>query len=85
MDLNDYYEELFKLYVETFSTLKKNYKENFPKLLRRFDIRFRLAYSLEIEFNDSISYTKTKGTKDAYKELHKLSNFWFAFRDVFLE
>ena len=52
---------------------------NSSRLLRLFDIRFRLAMDIKISFNTTVSYTKSKDVRDTYSLLFQLTEFWNAF------
>lgn len=58
-------------------------QEGLPRKIRQFDIRFRLACSLQISFDDELSYTKTESTKKTYRGLIQLNDLWFAYEGLF--
>ncbi len=80
-------ERLFKFYFEKYLSkldeLKELTEEDFPRSLRLFDIRFRLALSLQISFDNSISYTKTETTRKTYRLILKLNDLWFAYEGLY--
>jgi hypothetical protein len=70
-------------YLECIDELRELCDGVLPRRMRQFDIRFRLACSLQISFDSSLSYTKTESTKKTYKELMQLNDLWFAYEGLF--
>lgn len=50
--------------------------ENIPRELRLFDIRFRLAIDLIVDYMGNVSYTKTPVVKRNYAQQMKLMELW---------
>ena len=73
----------FNSYKAKFEVLKELYEDDFPKLLRLFDIRLRLALSLKIGFDNTISYTKTETTRKTYNLILRLNDLWFAYEGLY--
>lgn len=84
IDVNDTIFEMdFETYKSRFIELKELSEYELPKTLCLFDIRFRLALSLQIGFDNTISYTKTKKTRKTYNLILKLNNIWFAYEGLY--
>lgn len=77
------YEQLFEEYTELFSTYYELMEYEIPRSLRLFDIRFRLALSLQVSFDSQISYTKTESTRRTYALIFKLNDLWFAYEGLY--
>ena len=73
----------FDYYKLRFDELKELTEDKLPKSLKLFDIRFRLALSLQIGFDSNISYTKTETTKKTYHLILKLNDLWFAYEGLY--
>lgn len=73
----------FDTYKTKFDELKELSEDDFPKSLRLFDIRLRLALSLQIGFDNSISYTKTETTRKTYNLILRLNDLWFAYEGLY--
>lgn len=70
-------------YLECVEELKELCDGVLPRSIRQFDIRFRLACSLQISFDSDFSYTKTESTKRTYRGLIQLNDLWFAYEGLF--
>lgn len=77
------FNELFEFYISKYNELKELTEDEFPKPLRLLDIRLRLALSLQIGFDNTISYTKTKTTRKIYSLILKLNDVWFAYEGLY--
>lgn len=77
------YEQLFADYSQQFSIFYTRMEYEIPRSLRLFDIRFRLALSLQVSFDSQISYTKTESTRRTYALILKLNDLWFAYEGLF--
>jgi hypothetical protein len=64
------YEELYSNYASLLQD------ENIPRELRLFDIRFRLAIDLVVDYKGKVSYTKTPVVKNNYAQQMKLMELW---------
>jgi hypothetical protein len=64
------YEKLFNNYASLLQD------ENIPRELRLFDIRFRLAIDLVVDYKGNVSYTKTPIVKNNYAQQMKLMELW---------
>lgn len=83
VDNNTFFENDFKIYKTKFDELNELTEDDFPKSLRLFDIRFRLALSLQIRFDSTISYTKTETTRKTYNLILRLNDIWFAYEGLY--
>lgn len=70
-------------YLKCVEELKELCDGVLPRGVRQFDIRFRLACSLQISFDSDFSYTKTDSTKRTYRGLMQLNDLWFAYEGLF--
>jgi len=71
--------KLFSSYEELYKTYDSNLREHNHKIsrqLRVFDIRFRLAIDLKIDYIGEVSYVKTKDVKETYILTLKLMDLW---------
>ena len=75
--------QCFNDYKDKFDDLIKLSEVDFPNSLRLFDIRFRLALSLQVGFDSSISYTNTETTRKTYSLIVRLNDLWFAFEGLY--
>lgn len=73
----------FDEYKLKFKNLNELYENQIGKSLRSFDVRFRLALSLQIGFDNEISYTKTENTRKTYNLIFKLNEYWFAYEGLY--
>lgn len=73
----------FNNYKLKFDELKELTEDNLPQNLKLFDIRLRLALSLQVGFDSSISYTSTENTKKTYSLILKLNDLWFAYEGLY--
>lgn len=73
----------FNIYTTRFDELEELLFDDFPNSLRLFDIRFRLALSLQIGFDTTISYTRTETTRKTYSLIIRLNDLWFAFEGLY--
>jgi hypothetical protein len=80
---NTIFDTDFEIYKTKFDELKELAEDDFPKSLRLFDIRFRLALSLQIGFDNTISYTKTETTRKTYNLILRLNDIWFAYEGLY--
>ena len=72
--------EKYSDYTKKFEKLKAKHEgQKFPRLLKLFDIRFRLALDMKISFHGEVSYTKTKRVGDTYALLFQLTELWNAY------
>ena len=70
-------------YLQCVDSLRELYDGDLPREIRQFDIRFRLACSLQISFDSTFSYTKTERTRKTYRTLIELNDLWFAYEGLF--
>lgn len=70
-------------YLRCIDELKELCDGELPRGIRQFDIRFRLACSLQISFDSDFSYTKTESTRKTYRGLMQLNDLWFAYEGLF--
>ena len=70
---------LFRQYQSKFDDLRNLMEDELPRSLRLFNIRFRLAVDIEIDFKGKISLTKTKQVRDTYILIVKLMEAWNAY------
>lgn len=70
-------------YFDSIDELKELCEGELPRKIRQFDIRFRLALSLQISFDSSFSYTKTESTRKTYKALMEVNDLWFAYEGLY--
>jgi hypothetical protein len=77
------FEKQFEIYKRKFAELRELAEDDFPKTLMVFDIRFRLALSLQIGFDTAISYTRTETTRKTYKLILMLNELWFAYEGLY--
>lgn len=75
--------KLFEKYNESFNRLIGLPQYELPRSLRLFNIRFRLAIDIQIDFKGEISLTKTKQVRDTYVLLIKLMEIWNAYEALF--
>lgn len=73
----------FNTYKQKFEELKELTEANLPRNLSLFDIRLRLALSLQIGFDNSISYTNTDTIRKIYRLILKLNDLWFAYEGLY--
>ena len=73
----------FDSYKLKFDELKELTEDKLPQSLKLFDIRLRLALSLQVGFDSSISYTSTETTRKTYSLILKLNDLWFAFEGLY--
>ena len=79
MNNNLYDEKLFEQYKQVFDQIGKRIGEDDFRTLRLFDIKLRLALGIIIDFDSTISYTRTKITRETYISLVKLTELWNAY------
>ena len=77
------YIEAFNTYKLKFDELKELTEDNLLQNLKLFDIRLRLALSLQVGFDSSISYTSTETTRKTYGLILKLNDLWFAYEGLY--
>ena len=77
------FQQDWESYKSKLNSLKELTDNELPRYLRLFDIRFRLALSLQISFNQTISYTNTETTRKTYKLILKLNDLWFAYEGLY--
>ena len=80
---NQIIKKLFGQYNSNYKKLKGLLLGNIPRSLRVFDIRFRLALDIQIDFNGEVSYTKTKEVRETYILITKLMETWNAYEALF--
>lgn len=76
------FDKEYKKYEADYENYLTKAKSSFPQYLRLSNIRFRLTLSKRIGFDSSISYTKTKRTREIYRYLFKLNDAWFTYEAV---
>jgi hypothetical protein len=69
----------YKLDYSNYCKKIKDISGKIPREAYLFDIRFRLALGLKIDFDSDIAKTKTKEVKDAYIAIYELISLWNAF------
>lgn len=70
----------FETYLNKFDTLKELSEGSIEKALRIFDIRFRLSLNLKHSFSiNDLGYLKTEETRETYKLILQLCDYWFVF------
>lgn len=80
----DIFSSLFKDYRRTFSEYEElKERTRIPDDILKTDIRIRLALSLIIEFDSSISYTRTPPTRLFFTLIFKLVEIWFAYEGIY--
>ena len=67
------YETLFESYFEMVGW------DDMPRSLRLFDIRFRLALDLQIDFEGGRARVRSRGVKPAYQSLYRLVDMFNAY------
>jgi hypothetical protein len=77
------FDKEFDTYISRFDTLKELTEGEISQSIRLFDIRFRLALSIQISFDHTISYTKTESTRKTYKLILALNDLWFAYEGLY--
>jgi hypothetical protein len=70
---------LFRQYESSFDELKCLMQDELPRSLRLFNIRFRLAVDIEIDFNGRVSLTKSTQVRETYILIIKLMEVWNAY------
>lgn len=73
----------FEQYDHSIEKIKNLLKDELPRSLRLFNIRFRLAIDVQIDFKGEVSLTKTKDVKETYVLLIKLMEAWNAYEALF--
>lgn len=80
----DIFSNLFNDYRKAFSEYEElKERTRIPEDILKTDIRIRLALSLKIEFDSSISYTRTQPTQLFFTLIFKLVEIWFAYEGVY--
>jgi len=75
---------LFNDYRKAFSDYEElKERTRIPEDILKTDIRIRLALSLKIEFDSSISYTRTQPTRIFFTLIFKLVEIWFAYEGIY--
>lgn len=64
------------------SANKSDFEVIFPRELRLFRIRLRLAIGLKIGFNEDFAMVKNEPTKEVYIEIMKCNEAWFAYESM---
>ena len=75
--------ELFEQYNLKYKSLKDLMQDEIPRSLRLFNIRFRLALDIKIDFKGEISLTKSKEVRDTYVIIIRLMETWNAYEALF--
>jgi len=75
--------ESFEIYKKQLSDLIELSEGEFPKTLRLFDIRLRLALSLQIGFDNTISFTNTDTIRKIYGLILRLNDLWFVYEGLY--
>jgi len=75
--------KLFDDYNQNFEKLSILLKDELPRSLKLFNIRFRLALDIMVDFKGEVSLTKTKEVRDTYVLLAKLMESWNAYEALF--
>lgn len=70
---------LFTTYEQYYQELEQLPNARFPRALRAFNIRFRLALDLVIDYNGPYAYVKTKAVKETYIRTLRLMDLWNAY------
>ena len=73
----------FNDYERLFESLKTKLKDKFPRSLSLFNIRFRLAHDILIDFKGEISMTKSMGVRNTYKLIIRLMETWNSYEALF--
>jgi hypothetical protein len=60
------------------SSIQAKKNDDATRAVRRFDIKLRLAKGMQVDFDSSISRTKTASVKKCYITLVKLASYWNA-------
>lgn len=76
--MNQLFEQYENLYSQ-YEDLLKSEGFNFPRPLRTFNIRFRLALDLIIDYKGNLAYVKTKHVKETYILTLRLMDLWNAY------
>ena len=77
---NDLMKELFSQYTHRYERLKElTQPQQFPRSLKLFNIRLRLAFDILIDFKGEVSLTKTKQVRETYVLIIKLMEMWNAY------
>lgn len=61
------------------NTNRSNFENIFPRELRLFRVRLRLAIGLNIGFNEDFAMVKNEPTKKAYVEIMRCNEAWYAY------
>jgi hypothetical protein len=78
------FNSLFKKYSELFTTYKDLAEGNVSEIFISFDIRFRLAIGLKINYNNRFApFTKSDSIKKVYQLLMTLNEFWFVYEILY--
>ena len=76
-------QELFQQYSSKYENLKDLMQDEIHRSLRLFNIRFRLALDIEIDFRGEISLTKSKPVRETYVLIIRLMETWNAYEALF--
>lgn len=72
-------QELFQEYDQKYESLKDLFQDELPRSLRLFNIRFRLAMDIQVNFKGEVSLTKSKSVRDTYVKIIRLMELWNAY------
>ncbi len=72
-------DKLFQTYNLKYDHLKDLLQDDVPRSLRLFNIRFRLALDIQVDFKGEISLTKSKQVRDTYVLIIRLMETWNAY------
>lgn len=72
-------EQLFQQYEQLYAEFEDLNLEDFPRALRTFNIRFRLALDLMVDYKGEVAYVKTPAVKETYIAILKLVELWNAY------
>lgn len=75
--------ELFRQYNQKFENLKDLMQDELPRSLILFNIRFRLALDILIDFKGEIFLSKKKTVRDTYVKIIRLMETWNAYEALF--
>lgn len=86
---NQLFQPLFEDFKLNHDYIKEHYEKNksqkediFPKELRLFRVRLRLAIGLVIDFDEDYAMVKREGLRDTYIEIMKCNEAWFSYESM---
>ena len=80
---NSIYMKTFNDFDIQFERLKSKLGDTLSRNLRLFNIRFRLAHDILIDFKGEISMTKTLDVRNTYKIIIKLMETWNSYEALY--